>query len=404
MIIPIPLPPFTEKGIGAVHDAYKTMKYSKKSTATVRDVRDKLDELDTELWAIYNRIQRSDEDGKDIRRRGVQTIRDRIGKFSSTIKTPRYMGALKLRAERYEIAYRDLTGISTSLDPVMDCAAKISGKTPMNELEAIDDYLSRLERMHSKVREHSINFDSCLRSFEEAHPGTNLAKRVKAKRIAAFTPIVPKQADTAVFAYLSNVRATMEKYEPCYVPRPEGRFLENGRWKVSFDAKDHEVVGQHKTWIFGRPDLTMVCHYDKPEAAAKIAAKAKKLSNSRQYAAECWAFKSLPDNFVKLIEEWKDDNLSVYCYDVRTGELHYNKNNAVAGVFAGYFQGQKSNEKPPDVKGILQTIADKDGDIHTDKLKQSLNIDSYGIKQLRDMPELMLYPSSEKTYRLGIDA
>lgn len=248
-----------------------------------------------------------------------------------------------------------------------------------SNLKRLDNNLNLLKSLTRKLsvdisNEDLGNLNFCLDSIKCNYRNPNVKVRWPQIDGLQFKPTKQTKTKKSTL-YMNEIYSKIEKYTPQYTPIPKGRILgKESKWKTNFNRKKLKISGKYNRLI----DLNCEFATTRP-SLNNLLKKSKKSKRKKRFSIDCFVYNEIDRNSKNTIENFSDNNLSVYGYDLENDKLFYNQDNFVTDIFSSYFDPKKT--PPTNPKQIFKKLEKDDGILLSD-IKKDLNFDRKYLKKL----------------------
>jgi len=360
--------------IQKVYDVYRSRKYRKLSAIACSEFKDGALQIENLVTETQNRIFR--ERGTTWRDKwnGLKKSKDNISLLVNRIDAPYIQKGVSERAAGYELFYNNMKKLELCLDP-LKVALERNTEMPEAEIAAIDKYVGQLDFIRREGLDREFDFGYCLKDFERKEPKSVMATLSANTRSRWF----PESVNDALSGYMSMAFSKLRGTAPIYAPG-RGVLGNKDRWRVEMDKNNFNIDARYEELIAIRPCFTAEVSYTTGINSRGVLQTAGRASKKGQYGLKCFVLENTPEATTEFVDSFTNSNLALYCFDLKTKKLHYNKEDGPTAVFSRYFN-PKAKKPISSRRGLMRAI-EEDNEVSLSRITTDLRLPKHDIRKL----------------------
>ena len=325
-----------------LYERYKSAKLNKSIEKIKKETYSMLLEIDNKLEDLQNKEYTSTNDWENNWKH-LYEIRDTVFVTIGNIRTPNVSSNLSKRIDEYKI----IQNSSIKLSEMVSYAG-----------EKVNDLENKLTE--EKITE-LVNYTRQVSDFSGITDKDSILNEKLSRQNAK--------------NYMVGILKKIENYPTDY--SPNGKILPEKKMNVKKDLKKLKLKAKRKDRGLGKFEIK--CLYsNKMPSNEELQNKALKLNPKKIAQIVCYITNEVDNHTKKIFENFEHNAMSIFCYELKTNSLVYNKKFEPNSYFLGYFDPK---QKPKNLKGFLEDFSEK-GIINEIQLKNLNLYDS--LSELRN--------------------
>ena len=283
---------------------YKSKKLFRNIDKLHKNIKEMIYEIDEKVEDIQNDVYISKRYDWKKYWDGLGECRDNLYQVATDVRLPVSNRSLSKRLDEYQIVMSNANKLADMLSLVGQKVDSLESNL-LENLQDFEEYTHQISDFASIKQEDSVLIDKINKDKTNDYLNT-LFNKIKE------VPIVYS---------------------------PSGDFVEENNWKTKINLKKGKLSAKNRHF-FGM-SLEVRCeHAEDIPSKEDLVDYANDMNQQKKAQVSCYIVNEINQNTKNIVENFAHSNLSVFCYDLKTEKLFYNKDELANTYFLGYFDPQ----------------------------------------------------------------